>query len=262
MARVIPFTRNRQAIYDLLTRAKRFHCSISGVYEYDVTDLLAAIERGRAAGRRVGLMACLVKATSLVLERHPRLNHHLFHGLLRKYEVDFEEVSCNLVVEREAQDGERLLFPVVIRDSNRLPLEDIHGIIKHHKEAPLDSLPQVQAIRRLERLPRLLLRFASYRIRSDHRFYRRYFGTYGLSSLVRRGWGGVAGHAVANTAASFFPGTLVERPCVAPDGAIRARTVLFVMVVVDHYLVDGAEVTEAMDSLRALVERPDNLGLA
>ncbi len=260
-ARIIPFTKNRQAIYDLLTRAKRFHCPISGTYEYDATDLLAAIERARTAGRAVGLTACLVRATSLVLERYPRLNHHLFHGLFRKVEVEWDEIACNLIVMREDDaTRERVLFPVVIPGSNRLTLEEIHAVIKRHKEAKLDDLPQIQAMRRLERLPRLLLKYASYKIRSDPRFYRRHFGTYGLSSLVTQGFGGVAGHAVANTAASFFPGTIADRPR-AVAGEVVVRKVLSVMIVADHYLLDGQDILEAMAYLRDLLERPAALGL-
>jgi len=259
--KVAPLTKNREAIYDLLTRAKRFHCPISGTWELDAVDLLAAIDRARAAGRAVSLMACLVRATGLVLERFPRLNRHLFHGFFRKYEVEFDSIDCNLVVLREGPGGERVLFPVVIDGANRRPLDEIHATIEHHKQAPLDDLPQIKAVRRLERLPRLLLKYASYRIRSDHRFYRRYFGTYGLSSLVRRGFGPVGGHAVANTGASFFPGTIAERPRVAEGGEVRARTVLPIMLVVDHYLLDGHDMMEAMEYLRDLIERPAALGL-
>lgn len=260
MTRVLALTKNREAIYDLLTRAKRFHCPISGTFEYDVTDLLAAIESARAAGRRVGLAACLVRATSLVLERHPRLNRHLFHGLFRKYEVEFDEIACNLVVMRENERGERMLFPVVIPESNRRSLEEIEETIRRHKETPLDELPQMAAIRRMERLPRVALKYFSYKVRSDWRFYRRYFGTYGLSSLVARGWGGVAGHTVANTASTFFPGTIAERPC-ARDGQVMVRQVMHLMLVVDHYLVDGHDVLDAAKCLRDLLERPAAIGL-
>ena len=80
-ARVVPTSGNREFVYDLLTRAKRYHCSVSGGFEYDVTELQAAIARERAAGRGASLISALVRATSLLLEKFPRLNHHLFTGL-------------------------------------------------------------------------------------------------------------------------------------------------------------------------------------
>ncbi len=259
-ARIVPFTNNRQAIYDLLTRAKRFHCPVSGVLELDVTELLAAIERARGAGRSVGLVGCLVRATALLLKRYPRLNHHLFHGLFRKREVAFDSIDCNLVVMREGEGGEQLLFPVVLRGADALTLEEIQATIRHHKTAPLDSLPQMEAIRKIERAPRLALRWFSYKVRSDHRFYLRYFGTYGLSSLITRGWGPVAGHAIANTGSSFFPGTLSDRALVI-EGKVVVRKVLHFMIVADHYILDGLDVMAACEHLRELVTEPGRLGL-
>jgi hypothetical protein len=260
-ARIVPFTRNREFIYDLLSRAKRFHCSVSGGFEFDVTDLLASIAAERAAGRPASLVAALVRATSLVLERFPRLNHHLFHGLFgRKIEVEFEEISCTLVLMRKAEDRERLLLPVTLRGSNKMSVADVQAVIDHHKRAPLDTLPQVAAIRRLERLPRIALRWFSYKARSDWRFYLRHFGTYGLSSLVTRGWGGTSAATVANTASAFLPGTLAEK-AVVRGGKVEVRKVLGMLVVVDHFVVDGNEVLMAMKYLRRLVERPGLLGM-
>ena len=43
MAKIIPYTKNREVIYDLLTRAKKFHCSVGGTYEFDVTNLLEKV---------------------------------------------------------------------------------------------------------------------------------------------------------------------------------------------------------------------------
>lgn len=259
--RIVPFTKNREFIYDLLTRAKRFHCSVNGGFEFDVTDLLAAISRARGAGKKVSLVACLVRATSLLLEKFPRLNHHLFTSLFgRKTEVAFDEVTCTLVLMRKAEERERLLFPVLLRDSNRLSVEDVQAIIQHHKQAPLDTLPQVAAIRRLERLPRLALKWFSYKARSDWRFYLKHFGTYGLSSLITRGWGGTSAATLANTASAFLPGTLAERPVVR-DGKVEVRQILGMLVVIDHYIVDGNEVLIAMKYLKRLLEQPGMLGL-
>ena len=259
-SRIIPYSKNREAIYDLLTRAKRFHSAMSFAYEIDATELLAAIKRERRAGGTAGLTACLVRATALVLEKFPRLNHHMFHGLFRKFEVEFDGIHCNLVVGRKGPDGEDMLFPVIVRDANRLSLAEVHKYVEHHRTAPLDSLPQMAAIRRLERLPRVLLKLASFKMRSDPGFYERYFGTYGLSSFVTRGTGAVGGAGVVNTCAAFFPGSLTDRPCVV-RGKIEVRTILHMLLIADHFLVDGIDALKALEHLKDLLERPERLGL-
>jgi len=259
-AREVPFTRNREFIYDLLTRAKRYHCSVSGGFDFEVDALLASIAASRAAGRPASLVSALVRATSLLLEQFPRLNHHLFHGLLRKREVAFDEVSCNLVLMRKGEGRERILLPLVIRRSNERSVEDVQRAIDHHKRAPLDALPEVAAIRRLERLPRLALTWFSYKARSDPAFYLRHFGTFGLSSLVTRGWGGTCASTLANTASAFLPGTLADRALVE-EGRVVVRKVLSVLFVGDHFLIDGNEMLLAMKHLRRLLREPALLGL-
>ena len=144
-AKVVPFTKNREVIYDLLTRAKRFHCSITTTWEFEVSALEAARREVSVDGRPLGLTACLIKATSLVLARYPRLNHHLFHGLFRKYEVAFDTIRCNLVVVRKGPEGERILLPLIFERSDALSVVEIQEQINHHRFTKLEDLPQFQA---------------------------------------------------------------------------------------------------------------------
>lgn len=258
--RIVPYTRNRELIYDLLTRAKRFHCSVSGSWEFDVTALEAARRAVRVNGRVLSTTACLLKATGLVLERYPRLNHHLFHGLFRKFEVEFDTINCTLVLQRRGPDRERLLFPVTLERTNQRTVEELQAIIDHHRYAPLAELPQVAALERLKRLPRLALSWFSWKARSDPAFYLRYFGTYGMSNLSTRRSGPVGGSSLANTGAAFLLGPVRKTPLVVGD-AVVVRPTLGVMLVADHFLVDGADMLEAMAWLGRLLADPTRLGL-
>jgi hypothetical protein len=267
MSRIVPYTKNREVIYDLLTRAKRFHSTLSTNLDIDATEVLAALDRARAAGRKVGFLATLVKATSLVLRKHPRLNHHLFHGLFRKYEVDFEEVACQIIILREAADGERILLPLVFPRSDELSVDEIHAQLVHHQTAPLAELPQIEAVERIKKLPRLALKYFSYKCRSDHRFYRRYFGTFGLSPLILEEDGvvkesvlGTSGHSVANTGCAFFPFAVGDQPAVV-GGEVVPRKILSMMMAGDHFLVDGHDLFRAAHYLRLLFAHPGRLGL-
>ncbi len=260
MDRVAPLSPHREVIYDLLTRAKRFHCPVSSSWELEVDALERARARLRAAGRPVGVTACLVKATALVLERYPRLNRHLFHGLWRKYEVAFEAIRCQLVVVRRGPAGERVLLPLIVERANERTVEEVQAEIDRHRTAPLEELPQFQALLRVARLPRLALSWFSFRCRSDHRTYARYFGSYGLSALAAHGGSALALHSVANTGAAFLLGGVQER-AVARRGQVVAAPVLPLAVIVDHYLIDGLEVMEAVGHLRRLLADPARLGL-
>jgi pyruvate/2-oxoglutarate dehydrogenase complex dihydrolipoamide acyltransferase (E2) component len=252
---IVRFSPNREFLADQLMRAKRFHCSVNLVYEFDLTDTLVALDEARRAGREVGLMALLVKATALLMEKHPRLNRHVFHRMFHRAEVAFEHISCTLIVGRQGPAGEELLFPVLIRDTHRLTIAEIHRVILLHKHQELSDLPQMAGFRRIQRMSWLARKYFSYKARSDPRFYERYFGTYGLSSNLRHGWGPIGGAAVANTAVAFVPGALRDLPGVIA-GEIRVRRVLSMGLILDHYLLDGAEVARAMDDLRPMLESP------
>jgi hypothetical protein len=113
---------------------------------------------------------------------------------------------------------------------------------------------------RVKRMPRLLLRWFSYKVRSDYRFYQRYFGSYGISALGSKGAAAHALNTVANTGSAFLMGSVREAPVIR-GGRVEVGEVLTVAVVVDHFLLDGLDVLDAMRTLRRVLHDPVRLGL-
>lgn len=257
--KALPFSANRRVIYDLLTRARANHAPVSGTLELDVTDTLARIAAERAAGREVSLIAYLVRATALVVRAHPKLRQHLFTtwwGAPRP--VSFDRISCTLIVAREGRGGEEVLLPLLLRDVDTLDVEAIHRTIREHKQRPVGELPQFRSMEKVKSTPGLALRWFDHKARTDPDFYLKYFGTYGLSSLLEEDGPVSAIATVANTASAFLPVTLKKRPWVV-DGAIVPRDILTVAAVVDHYLIDGGDTIRMQRTLRELVEQPDRV---
>jgi len=266
MTKIVKFTKNRDVIYDLLTRAKKFHSTCSSIHELDVSALMDACQSARKSGRPVSLNACLIKATSLVIQKYPRLNHHLFHGLFGKYEVAFEDINCNMIMMRRHQQ-EAITLPVVIERTNHLTIEEIDKIIQYNLTTPLEKLPQIQGIQRLKRLPRIAMKWFSYKCRSDYRFYQKYFGSYGFSSGIIEDHNGVhqerlgvVTQALANTCTAFLPASVSEEAVVI-DGEIKARKILTFTLLVDHYLIEAREAMMAVRYLKDLIAEPSLLGL-
>lgn len=257
--REVEVTRNRLAIHDMLRRARRFHAPVTGSLELDITDARARIRADRKAGRKVSLIAFLLRATALVVKRFPKLQRHLFttwYG--RPREVVFDRISCTLIVARKAPDGEELVLPLLIQDVDQRPIEELHEIVQHHRTAPLEELEQLQAIERVKRAPRLALTWFSYKARSDPSFYLRYFGTYGLSSLMDPGGPVSAMATYANTAVAFLPSTIRERPWVV-KGQVVPREILNLSSVIDHFLIDGGESLRIAHVLQELIEEPEHV---
>lgn len=266
MTRIVQFSKNRDIIYDLLTRAKKYHNTCSSIHEIDITTLMEILKKSRETGHPLSLNACLIKATSLVIEKYPHLNHHLFHGLFRKYKAEFDEISCNMIMIRRHKK-ESITLPVVLERSNTLSVEEINSIIQHNLIAPLDELPQIQGIQRLKQLPRIALKWFSFKCRSDHNFYRKYFGTYGFSSAIIEDQNGVCEerlgvltHAMANTCIAFLPNA-ISNEAVIINGEIKSRKMLSLTLLVDHNLIEAQDVLMAIRYLNRLLADPNLLGL-
>jgi pyruvate/2-oxoglutarate dehydrogenase complex dihydrolipoamide acyltransferase (E2) component len=252
-----PLSRHRLAVVDLIRRAKEDHATVGGVFEWDVTDTLARIERDRAAGREVGLAAFMVKATATLLARHPRLNSRLFRRWFRLREVQWAEVSCNVVIARDGPDGRQFLLPAVIRNADRTPLEEVHTTIRRWKSADLATLDEARAIDRVRRAPRAAVWLYNRMIRRSPAFFLARHGTYGLSMLVDDVAGSVGGQAWSPST-TFYPASVAQKPAVY-RGEVVPRWLMTLGILVDHYVVDGLEVLAAARDLRKLVEEPEHV---
>ena len=247
----------RQVVYDLIHRAKQNHASVSACFDWDVTETLARLEADKAAGREVGLAAFMVKASSMAIAEHPVLNRRLFKGWFRRKLVDWDEISCNVIVEREGARGESVVFPAVLRHTDQLTVEAIHGEIRRLKQSPLDGLDALEGRRRLGRMPRLGLTLLNWLVTHRPGFFIKHFGTFNLSAIIHRG-SGVLGGSVLSTSTTVYPTDIRDKPVVV-DGEIVVRTMMMVTVCVDHFVVDGMEAYRACRALQRLVEEPTHV---
>ena len=244
----------RQVVYDLINRAKQNHASVSASFDWDVTETLARIEADKAAGRDVGLAAFMVKATSLAIAEKPVMNRRIFKGWWGHKLVDWDEISCNLIVEREGPGGESLVFPAVLRNTDELSVEAIHQRIRALKRDPLEGLDALKGRKRLGRLPRLGLWLLNWLVSHRPSFFIKHFGTFNLSAIIHEG-SGVLGGSVLSTSTTVYPTDIRDKPVVV-EGEIVVRTMMMVHVCVDHFVMDGMQAYHACRSLQRYVEDP------
>jgi pyruvate/2-oxoglutarate dehydrogenase complex dihydrolipoamide acyltransferase (E2) component len=255
--REVEFTANRQLIHDLLLRARTFHAPVSANFELDITDLRARLQATARPARQWGLVSYVARATAIVVRKHPVLQRHLFTSWLgKKREVVFDRISCTLIVNRKASDGEDILFPLLIEDIDKMSIEEIDAFIARHRDGPFEELEQFKAMQRVRKAPRLALQWFSYKARSDPDFYLKYFGTYGVSALFEPNGALNAMSNYANTVIAFLPTSMRQRPWVH-EGKIVPREILNLAVVFDHNLIDGLAAKDVSHSIRDVFEKPD-----
>lgn len=252
---LVPLSKHRQVVNDLLDRARIHHASVNMTAEYDVTDLRLRLRAQRRSGVATSLISHLAKSTAALIREQPELNQHLFVSWWgRRSIVRFNEIHCTLVLARR-HEGQELLLPLVIRQADQLSVSEIETIVQHHKTAPLAELAPMKALERVKRTPWLVLKLFSYRARSDPAFYLQTFGTYGLSSLIRQRGHGISGATVANTGVAFLPGSLREMPRYV-DGHVVPREILTFGFVFDHFLLDGVAMVRAVEGFAKYLEKP------
>lgn len=255
--KLLPFSKNRQIIHDLLYRAKTFHMPITVCLEIDCTTAFEQLRAMRKQGDDISFSAFLVAATALLLEENPHLNRHLFTRWSgKKVIAQFDHVACSLVIQRVSNDGEKILLPLVIQDANKKSLQVIEQIIQHHKHAPIETLESFQKFERLKKLPYFLLRFISFKTRSDPNFFVRFFGTYALSTIYSFKSTIVSGSTVSGTAISFLPYSVAK---VEKSQDEIQRRQLRIALVLDHYLLDGQEIAEAGYRFQKIIENPERV---
>ena len=259
----VPITSNRRRIYHFLRRSQRFHAPCSAQAEIDVTDLFAAIAQAKARGEQVGVTAAVAKACGMIVRAHPRFHQHLFHGLRGRRAVEFDGVHATLMVQRTDAAGEDVLFGAILRDCDRQPVTALHATIDRYKHAPVEELPEYQALAKLGKLPAPARLLMSYALRASPRFFEQTIGgSFGISAYAGGARVPIAtGHALSPLACSFFVGAAVEKPWVV-NGAVVPRRILSVTVTIDHFLIDGVEVVAALSELGDLLASPAALGLA
>ena len=252
-----PLSNNRVFIYHLLKRMLRFNCPMSGTFHFDVTDLYNKINDLKKEGYSIGLVSCLVKATSLSIEKFPRMNNRIFHTLLGKKEVSYDSINCGVAATRIDPLGEEVIIPIILRGSNKLSIQEIHNQIKENKTLPVEKLESYEWLQKSRRLPRFLIPFVHYLFRSNPKFSAKNSSTYAISSIMEKDSSLVSSHSPANQT-TFFPISLKDQAMVH-NGEVKPRKVLAVTFCVDHFLVDGMDVQRCGNYLKNFLENPKNL---
>jgi pyruvate/2-oxoglutarate dehydrogenase complex dihydrolipoamide acyltransferase (E2) component len=256
--KTIEFDSNRQIVYDLLTRSKKFHCPVGSTLDLDITDTYAQINKMKRSGKSVSFVAFLVKASSLVIEKNPILNRHIFHGLFSKKVVQFEDIVCTTVIEKKDTNRNSFLLPLNIKNPQTLSLVEINDLIKDLKSKPIEQCEQMKSFNKIRKMPLWLIKLFSFKVRSDPKFYIKHFGTYGLSSLMTVNSPAVSANSLCNTGSAFIPGSINDK-VVVKNNEMQTRKILTIYLMFDHYLLDGLQMQKAIKDFKVIVERADFL---
>lgn len=234
---------------------KKHH--IKALVELDVTEARRKISERKKLSERISFNSWLIKCISHAVEEFPQI-HGIRKGK-RKVAI-FNDIDVSIVVEREI-DGKKVPLPYVIRRTNEKSITDICTEIRNAQKQSIndegdyilgekknDSLMRLYYI-----LPGFFRKMVWNHIIKSPFLTKQNMGTVIVTSVGMmgriNGWVmPVSVHPVC-----FAIGSIVKKPGVV-DNRIEIREYLYVTVLVDHDIIDGAPAVRALSKFTKLVE--------
>lgn len=231
---------------------------MTGLIELDVThgrQLIKALRREKKAA--VSFTAWIIKCISQAISENKEV-HAIRKG--KNKLVIFDEVDISVIVEKEI-NGEKVPLPVVIRKTNEKSPSEIHLEIKAAQEQEIKSEEDYLlgenrykwAMKLYISLPGFVRRFFMNYIFKKPFLIKNMSGTAAVTAVGMMG--NVKGWALPSSIipACFALGSVVKKPGVIED-RIEIREYLYMTILLDHDVVDGAPAARFVSRLAKLVE--------
>ncbi|MCF7920918.1 MAG: 2-oxo acid dehydrogenase subunit E2 [Candidatus Cloacimonetes bacterium] len=254
------FPASRIATIDVCEMGKRKH-HVTGLIELDVTESRAKIKKyNQGKKERISFTAWLISVISSTLKKYETASSYL-HS---KYKlIIFEDINVSLVVEKDLQ-GQKVPIPLVIEKADEISLESITSQIADARSREFtdkDIVLQKKAAK-LERLyyvlPGFMRRyFWKYLLKHPKIAYNK-MGNVTITALGMlgkvNGWFiPVSVHPVC-----FGISSIIKKPGVVAD-KIEVREILKMTILLDHDVMDGANMARFISDLTKNIERGERL---
>ncbi len=234
---------------------KKHH--IKALIELDVTEARRLIREKRRQSEKISFNSWLIKCIGLVVANHPQLQA-VRQG--RRKLVLFKDVDISIVIEREI-DGQKVPLPYVIRRANEKSIaaigEEIRSgqqqTIKGEDDYVLGESQNRFLMKMYYWLPGFIRRLVWKRIIGSPFLTKANMGTVMVTSVgtVGRINGWVV--PVSVHPLCFAVGSIIKKPGVVKD-RVEIREYLYVTVLVDHDVIDGAPAVRALSQLTRMAE--------
>jgi Pyruvate/2-oxoglutarate dehydrogenase complex, dihydrolipoamide acyltransferase (E2) component, and related enzymes len=250
------FPLSRIATVDIgQTGLKKHH--IKALIELDVTEPRQLIREKKKLSGKISFNAWLIKCISLAVENCPQV-HAVRKGGQKL--VLFEDIDISVVIEREVE-GQKVPLPYVIRQTNTKSIADIYDEVRSGQKQSIEGEDDYVLGESKNRflmklyysLPGFIRRLVWKHIISSPFLTKENMGTVMITSIGMigkiNGWViPVSVHPLC-----FAVGAIVKKPGVVKD-RIEIREYLYITVLVDHDVIDGAPAVRALSRLTRMVE--------
>lgn len=251
------FAKSRVGTVDIGYASKMKH-QITSLIELDVTEARKMLREKKKANKDFSFNAWLIKCISMAIEEN-RSIQGIRKG--KKKIIVFDDIDITIMIEREV-DGIKVPLPYLIRKTNEKSISDItletasaqQQIIKDEGDYVLGEKKNARMMSLYANLPRFLRRMIWKKILNNPFLTKSNMGTVMITSvgMIGRINGWVIPKSVHPL--SFAIGSIIKKPGVY-KGNIEIRDYLYVTVLVDHDIIDGAPAIRTLSKLVDLIEK-------
>lgn len=254
------FPKSRIATIDVCEMGKRKH-HVTGLMEFDVSECRRKIrEYNRKTGNTISLTAWIIHTVSKTLCDYKTLSSYLAG---RNKQMIFNDITVSLIVEKDL-NGHKVPIPLLIEKANQTGVEELAKLIGEAKIQPLQDSDIVlrKKTRRMERmyysLPGFLRRaFWKYLLRNPKLAHKK-MGNVAITSVGTMGKVNGWFIPISIHPICFGISSVVKKPVVIDD-RIEIREVLNMSVLIDHDVIDGAQMARFIRDLSGNIENGFNL---
>lgn len=243
------FPRSRIATLDVLEIGKQKH-HIPALIEVDVTDARALIRERREQGAAVSFTSWLMKVIAVTAKEYETATAFLKDK--RHVEI-FDDINISIIVEKEIR-GKKVPMPLLVEKVQARSVASIHEEIEKAKLSVLSEEDIVLRKRSARweklyyRLPGSLRRLFWTRLLKNPRAAYKRMGNISLTSIGMMGK--VNGWFIPSAVhpLGFGISGITQKP-VGMNGEIVLREMLNLTILLDHDVIDGANMARFIASL-------------
>jgi pyruvate/2-oxoglutarate dehydrogenase complex dihydrolipoamide acyltransferase (E2) component len=227
--------------------------NIYALLEFDITSLRSRLRKERQAGQGGSLLAFLLRAIGLCLQKYPDLNSMISH----RHTTSFDEVDINIPIEIQ-KDGKFVNKQYIIRNITAKSIKQVADEIEAARVAKDDVTSFISSgsgRRLMLGLPKPLVLLAMRLVLGNHKLVKELSGTAFVTSvsMFSSAPGFIIPYIGGPKACSIAIGSSTRKP-VAVGKEIQIREMLNMTLVFNHDIVDGAPAARFINELRSLVE--------
>lgn len=254
--RIESFPSSRMSTIDIGAVGRMKH-RVFALLELDVTDARQMVAERKRQGQHISFNAWLIKCVSKAVEEH-RIIQGVRTG--KRGIAIFEDIDISIMIERVVQQ-QKVPLPYVIRQTDKKSVLDISGEIKAGQRQPIEhegnyvlgEEKNAFLMKVYYSLPGIIRRLVWRVIINNPFLTKQHMGTVMMTfvGMMGRlnGWVIPVGvHPLC-----IAVGSIIKKPGVV-DNKIEIREYLYMTVLVDHDVIDGAPAARAIAKLTKLVE--------